>query len=92
MSVMERRLQLLLDQDRYDRVASVAERDGKSVAAVIRAAIDVAYPSLDEERNAALRRFLDSVAENPDTGPTEDWPDIKAAMEDELDQKLSKWG
>lgn len=89
---MERRLQLLLDQDRYDRVAFVAERDGRSVAAVIRDAIDVAYPSGDAERNAALKRFLALSAEHPDPGPGEDWADIKAAMEDELDARLSRWG
>lgn len=40
MAVMERRLQLLLDEERYRRVADEAERSGRSVAPVIREAVD----------------------------------------------------
>ncbi|PZU44665.1 MAG: antitoxin [Arsenicicoccus sp.] len=48
MSVMERRLQLLLDAERFARVSEEAERSGRSVAAVIREAIDVRFPGEDE--------------------------------------------
>lgn len=55
MSALERRLQLLLDQERYERVAAAARARGVSVSAVIRDAIDrgldvhpdVTYPALD---------------------------------------------
>lgn len=40
MSALERRLQLLLDQARYERVAAAARTRGVSVSAVIRDAID----------------------------------------------------
>ena len=40
MSVLERRLQLLLSHDQYDRVAAEAGRSGRSVNAVVRDALD----------------------------------------------------
>ena len=39
MSVMERRLQLLLDQERFAKVEAEARASGRSVAAIIREAI-----------------------------------------------------
>ena len=81
MPVMERRLQLLLDQERFDRVRREAESSGRSVAAVIREAIDVRFPSRDEERAAAMRRFLEMTAEG--SGKSESWAEIKAEMEAE---------
>ena len=44
MSVTERRLQILLDEARYRRVAAEADASGRSVAAVIREAIDQRFP------------------------------------------------
>lgn len=84
MSVMERRLQLLLDQERYDRVAREAESSNRSVAAVIREAIDTRFPSEAERRSEALRRFLSYP---PDEGPAEDWADIKAAIEADIERR-----
>lgn len=87
MSVMEKRLQLLLDQERYARVAAEAQRSGRSVAAVIREAIDFRF-DVDlraEQRSAAARRLLERSA-NP-TGHEPDWSETKAAMEQELIDK-----
>ncbi|MDO5504326.1 MAG: hypothetical protein Q4G67_14260 [Actinomycetia bacterium] len=53
MSIMGRRLQLLLDQARYEDVAAEAERSGRSVAAVIREAIDLRFEATRDERRAA---------------------------------------
>ncbi len=58
VSVLERRLQLLLDHDRYERVAAEAKQSGRSAAAVIREAIDQRFPSGREERAIAMKRFL----------------------------------
>lgn len=55
---MERRLQLLLDHDRYERVAAAAGREGVSVSAAIRHAIDVVYPDEGLRRQEAMARFL----------------------------------
>jgi predicted nucleotidyltransferase len=50
----DRRLQLLLDDERYSRLSAAARLRGTSVAAVIRDAIDRALPSdLERKRRAA---------------------------------------
>lgn len=50
---LDRRLQILLDEPRYRRVAAAARARGTSVGAVIRAAIDEAVPADLEEKRAA---------------------------------------
>ncbi len=55
---LDRRLQLLLDQDRYERVAAAARRQRVSVATVIRDAIDVGVPSEDRDRASAAAFIL----------------------------------
>lgn len=85
---MERRLQLLLDQTRYQRVADEAARSGRSVAAVIREAIDMRFPSGDGERRQRLAELLDS-SEAP-VAPGESWETIKAEMHHHLDEQLSR--
>jgi len=57
---LDRRLQLLLDEERYRRVAALAGQRGTSVAAVIRDAIDRGLPNPDHRRKAAARRLLDA--------------------------------
>jgi hypothetical protein len=52
MCMMERRLQILLDDARYRRVAAAARERKTSVAAVIREAIDQSLP-VDLERKRA---------------------------------------
>ena len=59
---MDRRLQLLLDQDRYERVAEAARQKRVSVAAVIRDAIDQSLAPVDRRRDAAARLILDAPA------------------------------
>jgi hypothetical protein len=56
----DRRLQLLLDEERYRKVASVAQQRGVSVAAVIREAIDRGLRSPHDRRAAAAERILDA--------------------------------
>lgn len=72
---MERRLQLLLDRHRYELVAREARRSKRSVAAVIREAIDQKFDDTvwtPEKQEAAdwLRRRLASppTDEQPYTG------------------------
>ena len=95
MSVLERRLQILLDQDRYDRLAAEAKRSGRSVAAVIREAIDVHLAPDDTGRRAeAAARFLElarqaqETATEPEPGPRE----LKADYEAELEEKWERLG
>lgn len=82
MSTMERRLQLLLDQERYDRVAAESARSGRSVAAVIREAIDMRFPDLDDDRRRhAAQRLLDRTARVTDV-ETASPADLKKDLED----------
>lgn len=56
----DRRLQLLLDEERYARVAALAGQRGISVAAVIREAIDRGLPHPERLRAAAARQLLEA--------------------------------
>jgi hypothetical protein len=56
MCMLERRVQILLDEARYRKVAREAERQGISVAAVIRGAID-RIPG----DGASRRRAVDAI-------------------------------
>lgn len=86
---MERRLQLLLDHERYDRVSDVARREGMSVSAVIRQAIDVAYPDVTVRRSEAIRRLLAMAEESNARAETQGVPDAPfdkdALLDDVLD-------
>jgi hypothetical protein len=54
MHILDRRLQILLDDARYRRVATAARERKTSVAAIIREAIDQALPvELERKRRAA---------------------------------------
>lgn len=68
MSVMEKRLQLLLDAHRWELVSREAERTRRSVASVIRESIDVyfAEADADQRRAEAARRFLELVSTSDD--------------------------
>jgi hypothetical protein len=73
----ERRLQILLDEGRYRRVAGEARSRGVSVAAVIREAIDQAYPAGSAKRSRAAERVLSA----PDM-PVPDPRGLLAELED----------
>lgn len=77
MSMLTRRLQVLLDDKRYLRLEATARRRKVSVATVVREAIDreLGSPALD--RGAAGRHFLDADA--MEVGRVED-------LLDELDE------
>lgn len=55
---MERRLQILLDEERYKRVRAHARERRMSVGAVIREAIDRSIPTDAARRRAAARAIL----------------------------------
>jgi hypothetical protein len=66
MTVLERRLQVLLDPAQYERLEAEARRRSQSVGATVRMAIDV-FLSDDVDRRDAARRAL--LALEPDSGP-----------------------
>lgn len=58
MCMFNHRLQLLLDDERYQRVQALARQRGISVAAVVREALDRGLPATQLRRSAAARRIL----------------------------------
>ena len=58
---LERRLQVLLDEERHRRLAAVARERGVSVATVVREAIDRGLPNTAGRRQAAGQRVLDAA-------------------------------
>jgi hypothetical protein len=76
MCMLDHRLQILLDDERHQRLLALAEDRGTSVAAVVREAIDRGLPARDGHRRAAAQRLLDA--------PGMPVPD-PAGLRDELD-------
>lgn len=58
MSMLEHRLQILLDDERHARITEVARERGVSVATVVREAIDRGVADPSDRRRAAARRLL----------------------------------
>ena len=62
-----RLLHISVDEERFDRVASIARLRGSSVAAVIRDAIDIAFAEDPERTRQAARRVLaDELLDGPE--------------------------
>ncbi len=78
MHMLERRLQILLDEARYQRVAAEAKHRGVSVASVIREAIDRALPATSAQRQAAAERILSA----PDMPVPADPSDLRGELEE----------
>lgn len=60
MCMLSRRLQILLDERQYSRLAAFAREHGLSVGAAVREAIELAIPAASSERAAAARRILEA--------------------------------
>jgi hypothetical protein len=58
LCMLDRRLHILLDAERYDRLARKAEERGTSIATLVREALDVAFPAVDPRRAAAAKEIL----------------------------------
>jgi plasmid stability protein len=52
------RLQLLLEESQYERLAHRAAAEGRSVGALVREAIDLAWAQPDAQRRSALDTVL----------------------------------
>jgi predicted DNA-binding protein len=79
MATLTNRLQLLLDDERRQRLERESARTGAPISILVRRAIDRTYPSDAAERVAAADRFL---ALEP--MPVDDWAVMKREMRDEL--------
>jgi len=76
VSRLSQRVQLLLDEERHQRLRSRAVARGMSVGAVIREAIDVALEG-DEERRRAGESFLSAARMS-----VGEWSDIEREIDD----------
>lgn len=88
MSALERRLQLLLSNEQYRRVADEAKRTGRSANAVIRAAIDMHYPSTVDARKAAVAELLASP-DDTGAGIAGDYVEFKRDLETAMNE--ARW-
>ena len=77
MRMLEHRLQILLDDERHQRILAVARERGVSVATIVREAIDRGVSNPAARRRAAGLRLLDA-ADMPVPDP--------ADLRDELEQ------
>jgi hypothetical protein len=55
---LEHRLQILIDDERHQRISAAARERGVSVATVVRDAIDRGLTNPDAQRQAAVQRLL----------------------------------
>ncbi len=55
---MSRRLQILIDEERYLRLAELADQRGVSIATIVRDAVDRVYGSLADRRATAASALL----------------------------------
>jgi hypothetical protein len=52
--LLTRRLHVLLDESRWHRLETEADRRGVAMAVLVREAIDATYPAGDDDRRAAF--------------------------------------
>lgn len=78
MSLLERRVQILIERAEYERLERVAQADHRSVASVIREAISQYLDSGADDKVRSLEALLDMPV---DGGTGEDWQDAKRALE-----------
>jgi hypothetical protein len=79
--MLTKRLHVLLDEERLDRLRRESRRAGAPVGELVRRAIDREYPPELPGREEAGRRLLARV---PAGGHEPDWGETKAAILDEL--------
>lgn len=80
MSRLTRRTQLLLDEERYAKLERTSAETGRSVAAIIREAIDekLGHGGERSRRQAAVRDLLSAPAPAYEHEP--DWAEVKDSL------------
>ena len=84
MSMLDRRLQVLIDEGRWARLEDEASRRKVSVSTLVREAIDERYPGRDQERRAALRALLDA-----EPMPAADVDDLRRELDEIRSRRLA---
>jgi hypothetical protein len=88
MHMLNRRLQVLVDDERYERLSRESERVGAPVGELVRRAIDHEFPRVGDraERERAGQALLE-MPPPPGEGPEPDWEDQKREMREMPTQK-----
>lgn len=87
--MLNRRLQVLVDDARFERLAEESKRSGAPVGELVRRAIDHEFPaSGEQEERERAGRLLLAMPPPAGGGPEPDWEDQKQEM---LDAPLRKW-
>ncbi len=89
MHMLNRRLQILVDDARFDRLAEESKRSGAPVGELVRRAIDHEFPAVGHraERERAGRELL-AMPPPSEQGTEPDWEDQKREM---LDAPTHSW-
>jgi predicted DNA-binding protein len=74
MSTLSERIPILVSPEQRERLEDVARREGKSVGAVVRDAIDAQVPRQRRSRREAMEDLFSIEA------PVADWPRMKAEI------------
>lgn len=85
MPILTRRLQVLLDEERYAWLQRLAQQRGTTVAALVRDALDRAYPVEQLPADVAADRFLSRPP--VDLGS---WEEAKHEIEDGLERDVAQ--
>lgn len=83
MAKLTRRLQVLLEEDRFAQLEHLARQRGTTIAALVRDALDRTYASTGLPADVAAARFL--AREPRELGS---WDHAKREIEDSLDRRL----
>lgn len=78
MCMFSRRLQILLDPDRAERLEAEATRRGVSVAAIVREGLDAVLPGHDRRDKAQL---LAELLDGPELPVPEDPAELRAELD-----------
>jgi hypothetical protein len=77
MAELTRRLEILIDETRYERLEECSRQTGASIDALVRDAIDRAYPTSSGSVAEAARRLLEA-----EPMPVDDWEIMKREIEE----------
>jgi predicted DNA-binding protein len=81
MSTLSHRTQLLLDDERHRRLEEEARRTGRSIASLVREAIDARYESA--QQSAVRRKAAATLLEGPrPSDPEPDWAEVERDLLD----------
>lgn len=90
MPALERRLQVLLDDERFARLEAESKVTGRSIGAIVRGALDRHFQNADasESRRAAVAQLLAMTAHTSGTEP--EWAETKQKLGADLTEHLER--